>query len=207
MRCPAVVLCVVVLATGAWSPPNADAVSRRKECRLSCTAAIDACVATGGKRRRCKRQILRQCRREGVPTCMVTTTTTTSADVTTTAAPGTTTTTTLPAINGCTSADVIDRRAPTADRTVEFADFAYLPRCIRIRAGQSVTFSGIFASHPLVGGEVAGGVKTPDPTSPIPSVDTGELQDVPFAAAGTFPYYCDNNAVDHAMAGVVFVDP
>jgi plastocyanin len=208
------VVCMVwlVLAVSIASLPDAAAISKKKACRLGCKAAIDACVASGGKRARCKRLTLKTCRKQGIETCTVTTTTvaapTTTTTVTTTTLP---TTTTLLMLNGCTTADAEDRTKPTADRTVEFGPYYYAPHCIRIAAGQSVTFAptegSSFAGHPLVGGEISGGTKVPDPSSPIPSLVDGTIADVPFPSAGTFPYYCDQHGVLFGMEGVVFVDP
>jgi hypothetical protein len=95
----------------------ADARTSRRKCRKSCKPLISAvCPSKGKARRVCRRQILRECRREGVATCAAglptggpgdgtftpgsttTTTTTPSTGVTTTTEPGTSvTTTTLPA--------------------------------------------------------------------------------------------------------------
>ena len=235
--------CLLVLCV-LWPPPDGDALSRRKECRQSCGAAVDACVAAGGKRPRCKRRVLRQCRREGPTTCTVTTTssetsttgegqttttapsgatttsapsgsTTTSPGATTTTGPSDTTTTTPDAtttttleVHGCTVANAQDARGPAADRTVTFANYAYTPRCLRIVAGQTVTFSGAFGSHPLVGGAVENGVPTADPSSPIPVTTSGTTQDVPLPDAGVFPYFCGiHGGPPLEMEGAIFVDP
>jgi plastocyanin len=200
----------LVLAVSISSLPDAAAISKKKACRLGCKAAIDACVSEGGKRGRCKRLTLKTCRKQGIETCTVTTTTV-AAPTTTAATTTLPTTTTLPMVNGCTAADAVDRTKPTADRTVEFGPYYYAPHCIRIAAGQSVTFAATegssFAGHPLVGGEISGGTKVPDPSSPIPSLVDGSIADVPFPSAGTFPYYCDQHGVLFSMEGVVFVDP
>ena len=193
---PAVVLPLMLLA---FTPSQAEAISLRKQCRLSCGAAIDTCVSAGGRRRRCKRQVLKQCRREGLATCIETTTTTLTGGTTTTIMPG-------QSVNDCTLASAVDRRDPGADRIVTFTFTAYTPPCIRIAAGQSITFSGSFVNHPLVGGTVTS-VKTPDPSSPIPSTSSGSMLVVPFPSAGTFPFYCDVHALGFGMFGAVFVEP
>lgn len=209
MRVAGCVLSVVLIAI-VWTAPAADAVSKAKACRRGCGAAIEACVEHGGKRARCKRQTLKRCRKRGLDTCVVTTTTLEALTTTTsTAAP--TTTTTLQEVNGCTTADAVDRRKPTADRSVEFGPYFYSPQCIRIAAGQSVTFAATegssFLGHPLTGGEVVGETKVPDATSPIGSVTDGVIVDIVFPSPGTFPYYCDAHGVLFGMTGVVFVDP
>src|SRR5690606_40990450 len=48
---------------------------------------------------------------------------------------------------------------------------AYLPRCVAITEGQSVTFQMNFAVHPLEGGLHKGG--EPQPGNPIPTVTSG----------------------------------
>ncbi len=221
-----------------WALVAAIAASRRKACRLSCDAAIAQCVADGGRRKRCKRQTLRSCRRDGVQACdVLTTTTSTSAgattsiptgttivpDTTTTTADGattstadqsatsipaaTTTSTTFPEVHGCTGDNAVDRTAPSADRTVTFAPYQYRPKCLRIAVGQAVTFSGTFAEHPLVGGEVVGFDATPDPSSPITPTSSGTTKDVDFPSAGAFPFYCDFHGITQGMVGAVLVSP
>ncbi len=206
-----VVACVVtlLLVVPVGLSSDARAVPRRKACRVGCRDAIDACVVAGGKRARCKRLTLKSCRKEGVETCTVTTSTV--APTTTAVATTTLPTTTLPSVNGCTTADAVDRRKPTDDRSVEFGAYFYAPRCIRIAAGESVTFTattdGGFADYPLVGGTVVGDQATPDPQSPIAAVSDGTIADVMFPSVGVFPYYCDPYGVPLHMEGVVFVDP
>src|SRR5262245_56348205 len=145
MRALVCVVSLIVAAT-SWMPPDAAAISRRKACRLGCHAAIDACVAGGGKRGRCKQKTLKNCRKQGIETCTVTTTTVAAATTSTTGATTVPTTTTIPSVNGCTTADAVDRTKPTADRTVEFGSYFYSPQCIRIAAGQSVTFAATESS-------------------------------------------------------------
>lgn len=50
--------------------------------------------------------------------------------------------------NGCTT--YVDRTASNASRTITFDSInGYVPDCIRVSSGQSVTFSGFFGTHPL----------------------------------------------------------
>lgn len=55
-----------------------DALAGRRTpmriCRANCGATIDACVAGGGAPKRCKRSVLRSCRRQGVAVCLPATT-------------------------------------------------------------------------------------------------------------------------------------
>ena len=70
-----------------------------------------------------------------------------------------------------------------------------------------VTFSGSFASHPLVGGEVVGMSKVPDAASPILPTSSGSMATFTLSNAGTYPYYCNPHAVSFSMKGAVFVVP
>jgi plastocyanin len=95
------------------------------------------------------------------------------------------------AVNGCTPGNSVDAMAPGASRTVPFTFFKYSPACLIIAAGQSVTFSGDFFSHPLRAGvapSVHGGAGSSQ--SPIASVNGGTSASFTFTQAGTYPYYC-----------------
>jgi len=226
----ALVGCVAfLLAFSVIDPPDAGAISKRRQCKDACPAAIDRCIEQGGKKRKCRRQTLKTCRKQGVETCAVTTTSTTvrggttlpggstttvaggstttgpGGSVTTTSAPGGTTSTTL-TTHGCTRAisqDLTGNPSPT----VTFADFQYVPRCMIIHAGQTITFNGDFDRHPLVGGSFATVTPMPDPSSPIGSTGSGTSKSAMFPSAGTFPFYCAAHGFEYAMTGAVFVDP
>src|SRR5881409_1375415 len=47
----------------------AGAASLRRQCREACGDLIAACVASGERPRVCRRQILRQCREQGLAIC------------------------------------------------------------------------------------------------------------------------------------------
>lgn len=106
-----------------------------------------------------------------------------------------------PFVNNCTPALAVDRRDGAAERVVTFVGLIYTPGCIRIAAGQTVTFRGDFLAHPLVGGILAGGGGSPDPGSPITATSTGAEATFTFPAAGIYPYYCVTHAAD-LMGGV-----
>lgn len=80
----------------------------------------------------------------------------------------------------------------------------YSPKCVKVKVGTIVRWSGSFASHPLQNGGSIG--------SPIPAVtsvasdggDIGELE-VTFPAVGTFDYNCAIHG--SAMPGSVRVVP
>jgi plastocyanin len=82
--------------------------------------------------------------------------------------------------------------------------FSYDPKCLAIAAGDSVTFSGSFAAHPLYPsarrGDVAG--------NPITGVGSGDTETVLFPRRGFFAYFCGaHGATDDgsAMAGAIWV--
>jgi hypothetical protein len=91
-------------------------------------------------------------------------------------------------VNGCI--EYTDRTSDSALRAITW-DFGIVDapeRCMKVRIGQTVTFSGDFAEHPLA----AGGGDTP---SPIAERTT-------FTQAGVFGYYC----TDHPeMFGAIWV--
>jgi len=106
--------------------------------------------------------------------------------------------------NGCDANMAIDMTAhPTT--TITFEGIEYTPRCVRVRSGSNVLFSGSFASHPLVGGTVTGSVGTPDPASPVPATSTGSEVTFTPTKAGTYPYYCSVH-VGSGMMGVIYAE-
>jgi plastocyanin len=106
-------------------------------------------------------------------TCGCETTTTTS-----------TTTTTLPQGTNCDPEDFVDRTDAAADRTVSYASFAVSPRCITIKAGQSITFAAGATGHSVVGTRVGGGQGF---TSNVSAGGTAERL---FASAAVFDTQC-----------------
>jgi plastocyanin len=109
-------------------------------------------------------------------------------------------------VNGCTPAMATDLTAETT-ATVMFTSFAYTDKCIKVKAGTVVTFSGNFSGHPLLGGTVVGGTATPAGSGPfVPVTNSGTSKDFTLSTPGVYPYYC----VPHAtigMNGAVFVVP
>jgi len=151
------VSCIALLVgLSVLRPPDAAAISKRKQCRDACGAKIEDCVAQGGKKKKCRRQTLKSCRKQGFETCVVTTTTTTirgasttqvgatttiaggstttgpGGSVTTTTGPhGTTSTTIDDTPHGCMRSSATDLKSDGAP-TVVFDPFKYTPRCILI---------------------------------------------------------------------------
>jgi plastocyanin len=209
-RCVRVLLAIAVVMLLA---PAGDAISLRRQCRLECGDAIEACVRAGKKRPRCRRQVLKRCRRRGLATCVPaglpgsTTTTTQAGETSTTTTPGGgggTTTTTLPMVNGCDQATDLRHQATVE---VHFQSYSYDPACFIVSPGTTVTFDGDFTFHPLRGGVVADGVQTPDPASPFePGTSTGTSKSFVLSEAGTRPFYCEAHGVI-GMSGAAYVVP
>jgi plastocyanin len=88
---------------------------------------------------------------------------------------------------------------------ITFAGIEYTPRCVRVKAGSTVVFSGAFANHPLMGGQVTGGAPKPDPTSVVPATSSGTEATAIFTRTGSYPYYCTLH-VGSGMMGAVFVE-
>lgn len=81
---------------------------------------------------------------------------------------------------------------------------SYSPPCVKINAGDSITFSGSFLSHPLNPGFTEGGPPTADPGSPIVVTSSGSQASFTFVDAGVDPFYCGNH-FGAGMFGTVFV--
>jgi plastocyanin len=107
-------------------------------------------------------------------------------------------------VNGCDSGVAIDKTAD-ALTMVSFEGIEYTPRCVRVRAGSKIVFSGNFVSHPLVGGTVNGSAVSPDPSSPLPATSAGMELTVTLSKAGAVPYYCSAHA-SSGMMGAIFVE-
>jgi plastocyanin len=101
-----------------------------------------------------------------------------------------------------TGYDANDETAANATRTITFpmdlAPVQFSPHCMKIKAGQSVTWNGQFPSHPL---EAMGG----DTGNPIPPTSTGMTVSVTFPNAGTFGFDCANHP--SMMHGAILVVP
>ena len=105
-------------------------------------------------------------------------------------------------VNGCTAADFAanDLSAAGASRTISFPTTAapaqYTPACITIGAGQSVTWNGAFASHPL---QQSGG----DASMLITTTSTGTTATFAFPVGGTYGFDCQFHP--SVMKGAIFV--
>jgi plastocyanin len=109
-------------------------------------------------------------------------------------------------INGCDATNTTDLTG-LATTTVTFSGTTYNPPCIRVKVGTTVTFSGSFSAHPLVGGEFKNGMEIPAASGPfVPATNVGFAKTFQMSAAGTYPYYCDFHS-SAGMFGTVFVVP
>jgi plastocyanin len=209
---------LLVLLAMTLLPPPALGASLARRCRLECRDDVEACIAAGGRARKCRKQLRRQCRKTRLAACQTTTSTssTTSTtlsgeETTTTTAPGgATTTTTIPpgVVNGC-ALDAAEDLTGQTGVTVAFPvdGLAYSPSCFRVSAGTEVTFTGFFAGHPLVGGTTSGGVDTPDPSSPFaPTTSSGTSRAFLLDTPGAYGFYCDFHFAA-GMQGAVVVVP
>jgi plastocyanin len=79
--------------------------------------------------------------------------------------------------------------------------FAYAPKCLKVTAGTTVTFSGDFSSHPLMPSTRGG-----SSANPITSKSSGSSATFTFSTRGFYPYYCAYHGSDSgvAMSGVVW---
>jgi plastocyanin len=94
----------------------------------------------------------------------------------------------------------------TTPTTIAFGGtvgFDYAPKCLKVPAGTSVTFSGDFASHPLTPSAMRG-----DPTNnPIVNMSNGTTASFTFPTPGFYAYLCNFHGSDDgtSMSGVIWV--
>jgi plastocyanin len=105
-------------------------------------------------------------------------------------------------VNGCLVAGYVDRTGGGDARTVAGATDAtpvpYVPPCMKIKRGQTVTFTGDLTDHPLQAST------TPNP---IPLTASGTSVAVTFNNAGVFGYHCQVVAHQTTMKGAIWVTP
>ncbi|HEY9841216.1 MAG TPA: plastocyanin/azurin family copper-binding protein [Candidatus Obscuribacterales bacterium] len=109
-------------------------------------------------------------------------------------------------INGCTSYE--DRTNVDADHMItwDLSVSSQSERCMKIKAGQSVTFMGNFTAHPLM----TKGGSTPSPFDDAanqvanPGLTGQEGTSLEFKTAGTFGYVCKFHP---SMTGAILVVP
>lgn len=105
-------------------------------------------------------------------------------------------------LNGCTT--YVDLTAAGAARTITWAlPLSDANKCMKVKTGQSVTWTGSFTSHPLA----PQGGTTPNPitSSGATTNDAGQsTATITFANAGDYGYICSIHA---SMIGAIQVVP
>jgi plastocyanin len=81
--------------------------------------------------------------------------------------------------------------------------FDYAPKCLKVPAGTTVTFSGDFATHPLIPSAMRGMTSG----NPIVATSTGAGATFTFANRGFYAYLCMVHGSDDgsSMSGVIWV--
>lgn len=109
-------------------------------------------------------------------------------------------------VNECNVATATDLTA-VSNPVVTFQLFYYFPKCIKVKLGTVLTFSGNFIESPLQGGVIVGGSAMPASSGPfVPVTNSGSSNDFTMTSVGTFPYYCAMHGT-FGMRGAVFVVP
>jgi hypothetical protein len=90
-------------------------------------------------------------------------------------------------VDNCGDNDYLDRTAPGASREIiwDFSSPGRPDKCMKIHAGQSVTWVGSLSGHPLEEDEG----QRPNPIGP--PRDQGESATVTFTQTGVFGYRCN----------------
>jgi plastocyanin len=98
----------------------------------------------------------------------------------------------------CTTYD--DLTADAANRTIAFTFSQYTPKCIKVKVGQTVTFSGSFPQHPLA--------QSCGPEAVLFNTN-GNSKAFTMQTAGDYGYYCTfhGNPQGQGMAGSISVVP
>ena len=80
-------------------------------------------------------------------------------------------------------------------------DFSYSPKCLKVPAGTTVTFSGDFTVHPLEPSTHRGALTG----NPITSTGSGTSKSFDFPTPGFYAYYCSVHGPSDGAAGMVGV--
>lgn len=111
----------------------------------------------------------------------------------------------IPVIHGCTEADYLDKSMPADSRDISVSSVYFVPKCLTIAVGQSVTVTLDFSVHPLKGGIAPSNAGDPpgEATTPFMETQTGQMATFgPFDHAGYYPYFCPTHE-SLGMIGVV----
>jgi plastocyanin len=101
---------------------------------------------------------------------------------------------------GCSSYQDATSNNPTI--TFGTGGNIYDPKCVKVKVGQSVTFSGTFAVHPLAQASCA-------PAQTITSTSSGTTATFTFNTPGVYGFYCTVHGTPQGtgMAGSIMVVP
>jgi plastocyanin len=101
------------------------------------------------------------------------------------------------AFAGCSS--YVDATGSGANRTISFTCCQYSPKCMKVLAGQSVTFSGSFSTHPLH--------QSCGPSLAIDTTAAGSTASFVFDTPGEYGFYCSVHGTPEGagMAGSILV--
>lgn len=85
--------------------------------------------------------------------------------------------------------------------------FNYDPKCLKVSAGSTVTFSGDFSLHPLQPSSVLGNTTNNPITNVSGLPDGGTMTSFTFPSAGFYAYRCTFHGSDDGMfmSGVIWV--
>ncbi len=125
---------------------------------------------------------------------------------------GTTSTGGAPVFTAVTPCNAATDYATVADNTINFgmmgADFVYMPKCLKVTAGATVTFKGFgietFSNHPLAPSDKIGTVAGNPITE---TAEPSNTKTFTFPTAGAYAFFCEFHGSDlgDAMAGVIWV--
>jgi plastocyanin len=89
--------------------------------------------------------------------------------------------------------------------TINFTNFMYTPKCLKVTKGTSVTFSGDFSMHPLRPSAKRGITSG----NPITATDSGSSKSFTFDSPGVYAYFCNiHGPADDGtgMEGAIWVE-
>jgi plastocyanin len=92
-------------------------------------------------------------------------------------------------------------QGPTTITFGAATDISYMPKCLKVGTGATVTFSGDFSAHPLSPSALRGTTTG----NPITNVSAGTTTTFTFPTAGYYAYFCTVHGASDGAAGMVGV--
>eukprot|EP00029_Vermamoeba_vermiformis_P014535 TRINITY_DN964_c0_g1_i1.p1 TRINITY_DN964_c0_g1~~TRINITY_DN964_c0_g1_i1.p1 ORF type:complete len:243 (-),score=37.25 TRINITY_DN964_c0_g1_i1:51-779(-) len=99
-------------------------------------------------------------------------------------------------VNGCTYETAV------AGTDIAFNSSGYFPACVRVSAGNSVTFTGPFATYSITGGYIDAENTEVLSANDISAVATGSLHSFEMSTEGVSAFFSPNNTV---LRGAIYV--